>query len=49
MDEHKKDIFQKQKYQKQKSRTPMKHQQTHNALTTQKNGTVNFKDRINIQ
>ena len=36
MDEHKKDIFQKHKYQNQKPRTPMNRQQTHNAMTTQK-------------
>ena len=35
MDEHKKDIFQKHKYQNQKPRFPMNRQQTHNAMTTQ--------------
>ena len=44
MDEHKKDIFQKHKYQNQKPRFPMNRQQTHNAMTTQKNGAVYFKD-----
>ena len=44
MDEHKKDIFQKHKYKNQKPRAHMSHQQTHNALTTQKSGAANFKD-----
>ena len=41
---HKKDIFQKQKDQNQKPSTPMNFQQTHNALTSQKNVDVYFKD-----
>ena len=44
MNEHKKDIFQKLKYQNPKPRIPMTSQHTHNALTTQKNVTVYFKD-----
>ena len=43
-DEHKKDIFQKHKYQKPKPRSPMNSQQTHNALTNQKSSAANFKD-----
>ena len=38
------DIFQKYKGQNQKLSTPMTCQQTHNALTTQKNVAVCFKD-----
>ena len=40
----KKDIFQKYKDQNQKLSTPMNCQQTHNAITTQKNVAVYFKD-----
>ena len=39
-----KDIFQKHKDQNQKLNNPMNCQQTHNALTTQKNVAVYFKD-----
>ena len=40
----KNDIFHKQKDQNQKLSTPMNCQQTHNALITQKNIAVYFKD-----
>ena len=40
----KKDIFQKQKSQNQKLKTPMNLQQNQNALTTQKSVAVYFKD-----
>ena len=40
----KKDIFQKHKDQNQNFSTPINCQQTHNALTTQKNVAVYFKD-----
>ena len=39
-----KDIFQKHKYQNPKPRTPLNSQHTHNALTTQQNVAVYFKD-----
>ena len=39
-----KDIFQKHKDQNRKLSTTMNCQQTHNALTTQKNVAVYFKD-----
>ena len=41
---HKKDIFQKHKYQNQKLSTPMNCQQTYNALTNQKSSAAYFKD-----
>ena len=40
----KNDIFQKHKDQNRKLSTPMKCQQTHNALTPQKSVAVYFKD-----
>ena len=40
----KNDLFQKHKDKNQKLSTPMNCQQTHNALTTQKNVAVHFKD-----
>ena len=40
----KNDIFQKHKDKNQKLKTPMMFQKTHNALTTQKNVAVFFKD-----
>ena len=42
----KNDIFQKHKDQNRKLSTPMKFQQTHNALTPQKNVAVYFKMSI---
>ena len=39
-----KDIFQKHKDQNRKLNTPMNCRQSHNALTTQKNVAVCFKD-----
>ena len=41
---HKKDIFQKRKYQNPKPRSPMNSQNTHNALTNQKSRSAYFKD-----
>ena len=40
----KKDIFQKHIYQNEELSTPMNHQHTHNALTTQKSFAIYFKD-----
>ena len=39
-----KDIFQKQKNQNPKSRSPMNSQHTHNALTNKKSSAAYFKD-----
>ena len=44
MNTKKKDIFQKYKYKNSKPRSPMNSQQTHNALTNQKNSAAYFKD-----
>ena len=41
---HKKDIFQKHKYQNPKPRSPMNSQHIHNALTNQKSSAASFKD-----
>ena len=40
----KNDIFQKHKEQKQKLRTPMNCQHTHNSLTNQKSSAAYFRD-----